>query len=397
MKFDFKYVTQDERERLYEEVWSNPISVVAEKYGVSDTTIRKHLKRLVIPIPKRGYWSKINNGETVERDKLPGVTKALSKFVRNYVIKYRTDLETLSEDELSSMEELHLLRTESKEFIKEKCSTLTVSKQLRNPHQLINDHKEEIKYRKMRDRELNKSYNKIITPEGFRDNKPTLSMDVSSTTMNRAYRILESIIIALDEMEGYTRVEIKEGKDTSYFVIMYTVFYFELKEKNKVLTLSLAAEDWLGYTKKGKIDLEFRDLKESPLEEQVGDIIYQMFVVGNRLYAEYKIEELVQERKWEEQKRKRRLEQLRNDELEEVKELTQAVSDWDKARKIREFTVEFETKIHKFNNEEQKEQLLKWLDWAKDKADWIDPLTEKEDELLGKSVSLFEQILRKNK
>ncbi|GIN59896.1 hypothetical protein J8TS2_42150 [Lederbergia ruris] len=93
-----------------------------------------------------------------------------------------------------------------------------------------------------------------------------------------------------------TKVEIKKGKDTSYFVIMYTVFYFELKERNKVLTLSLAAENWLGSTKKGKIDLEFRDLKESPLEEQVGDIIYQMFVVGNRLYAKYKIEELVQGR-----------------------------------------------------------------------------------------------------
>ncbi|GIN59895.1 hypothetical protein J8TS2_42140 [Lederbergia ruris] len=40
---------------------------------------------------------------------------------------------------------------------------------------------------------------------------------------------------------------------------------------------------------------------------------------------------------------------------------------------------------------------MKWLDWAKDKADWIDPLTEKEDGLLGKSVSLFEQILQEQK
>src|SRR5690554_6166693 len=106
MKNDFRYVTQDEREQLYEEVWSNPITVVAEKYGVSDTTIRKRLKRLAIPIPPRGYWAKIKNGEPVNKTKLPGVSKHLRKYVKNYVIKFRTDLDKLTEEELSSNEDL---------------------------------------------------------------------------------------------------------------------------------------------------------------------------------------------------------------------------------------------------------------------------------------------------
>lgn len=393
LKFDFKYVTQDEREQLYEEVWSNPIHIVAEKYGVSDSTLRKYLKRLIIPTPTRGYWTKIDNGEPVQKNVLPGVTKALRKYVRNYVIKYRTDLEIISEDELASKEELHLLRKETKEFIKNKCSNLAVNKQLRDPHQLIDEHREEIKYRKKRDRELNKSYSKIISPEGLRDNKPTLSIYVSNSSVNRAYRILDSIIKALDEMEGHTRVETKEGKDTSYFAVMYTIFYFDIKEKNNVFVLSLVADNWLSYNNRSRQELKFKDLKDSPLEEQVGDIIYKMFVVGNRQYAEHKLEELIQERKWEEHERKRRLEQLRNGELEEVKQLTQVVSDWDKARKIREFANDLEIKIHNFKDEEQKSELLKWLKWARDKADWVDPLTEKEDEVLGKSVSLFEQIL----
>lgn len=393
MQFDFKNVTQDEREQLYEEVWSNPILVVAEKYGVSDSTLRKYLKRLIIPIPRRGYWTKVNNGEEVHKTKLPGVTVDLRKYVRNYVIKYRTDLEKLSEDVLSSKEELHLLRDETKEYIKAKCFNLKVSNQLRNPHQLISEHKEEIKYRKGRDRELNKSYNKVIPPKGFRDNKPTLCINVSSSSVSRAYRILDSLIKALDEMEGYTRVEIKEGKDTSYFAIMYTNFYFELKEKDNKFILSMAADNWLSFTNRSKQKMEFRDLKNKPLEAQVGDIVYQMFVVGNKLFAEYKLEELIQERKWKEQDRRRKLDQLRKNELEEVKELTQAVSDWDKARKIREFADDLEIKIHKFKDEEQKQRLMKWLEWSRDKADWIDPLVEKENELLGESVSLFEQIL----
>jgi hypothetical protein len=32
------------------------------------------------------------------------------------------------------------------------------------------------------------------------------------------------------------------------------------------------------------------------------------------------------------------------------------------------------------------------LKWARDKADWLDPLTEKEDDLLGKSKHIFELI-----
>ena len=34
--------------------------------------------------------------------------------------------------------------------------------------------------------------------------------------------------------------------------------------------------------------------------------------------------------------------------------------------------------------------LSKWLKWAHDKGDWLDPLTEKNDELLGKSKHIFE-------
>lgn len=42
--------------------------------------------------------------------------------------------------------------------------------------------------------------------------------------------------------------------------------------------------------------------------------------------------------------------------------------------------------------EGKREKLFEWLKWARDKADWLDPLTEKEDELLGNSVHIFEKI-----
>ncbi|WP_156478700.1 hypothetical protein [Anaerosporomusa subterranea] len=40
----------------------------------------------------------------------------------------------------------------------------------------------------------------------------------------------------------------------------------------------------------------------------------------------------------------------------------------------------------------EKEILLSWVRWAENKADWLDPLAAKEDELLGKKQHLFEAI-----
>lgn len=59
---DFSHVTQDERERLYHEVWTDPVTVVAQRYGMSDNGLRKHLKRLWIPLPPTGYWAKVKAG-----------------------------------------------------------------------------------------------------------------------------------------------------------------------------------------------------------------------------------------------------------------------------------------------------------------------------------------------
>jgi hypothetical protein len=46
------------RERLYEEVWSEPVIVVAKRYGLSDVGLAKICKKLNIPRPGLGYWAK---------------------------------------------------------------------------------------------------------------------------------------------------------------------------------------------------------------------------------------------------------------------------------------------------------------------------------------------------
>lgn len=127
---DFKYVSGDDREKLYEEVWAEPVIIVAERYGLSDNGLRKNCKKLGIPLPPAGYWAKIKAGQKIGRPDLPPVTGEAQRHVHNYVIKHRVDLDAMSDDELFKIGDLGSLRDETKEFIKSKCSQVHVKKTL---------------------------------------------------------------------------------------------------------------------------------------------------------------------------------------------------------------------------------------------------------------------------
>ena len=64
-----------EREKLYKEVWDEPVSTVAKRYGVSDVAIHKICKSMDIPVPPRGYWAKKRAGQKVKKEPLPKTDK----------------------------------------------------------------------------------------------------------------------------------------------------------------------------------------------------------------------------------------------------------------------------------------------------------------------------------
>jgi hypothetical protein len=59
-----------DRDKLYHEVWTEPVSVVATRYGITDTGLRKVCDRLGVPYPTRGYWAKVKAGKEVARPSL---------------------------------------------------------------------------------------------------------------------------------------------------------------------------------------------------------------------------------------------------------------------------------------------------------------------------------------
>src|SRR5262245_53537297 len=59
------------REKLYQEVWSRPMTAVAADYDVSSNYLARVCDHLNVPRPPRGYWAKLKVGKSPKPTNLP--------------------------------------------------------------------------------------------------------------------------------------------------------------------------------------------------------------------------------------------------------------------------------------------------------------------------------------
>jgi len=59
------------REKLYEEVWAEPMLKVAARYDVSSSFLARVCRRMNVPCPPRGYWARKSAGLTSKAAPLP--------------------------------------------------------------------------------------------------------------------------------------------------------------------------------------------------------------------------------------------------------------------------------------------------------------------------------------
>lgn len=61
------------RRELYEKVWQFPLRKLAAEYGISDVGLAKVYRKLEIPLPGLGHWTKIACGHSILRPPLPAL------------------------------------------------------------------------------------------------------------------------------------------------------------------------------------------------------------------------------------------------------------------------------------------------------------------------------------
>ena len=196
-----------ERTQLYEKVWSKPLTEIAKEYGVSEKAIQKICDKLKVPIPRIGYWDKVEAGIETKRTPLPDI------YPHSPTIAYLTKQEIPDYPFVIPGNIQRLIEEE-----KDPKNKIIVPGKRGKTHHLLTKTESSLRTH------FNK--NKFL---GTRNDDGTFNLTVSPNEKARILRILNTLIIELEKR--YYLVYIR---NYSLCVKMYGIeLMFGIKEKSK--------------------------------------------------------------------------------------------------------------------------------------------------------------------
>ncbi len=364
------------RDALYEQVWSQPLIDLAKQYGLSDVGLAKICRKLKIPLPGRGYWAKYKAGRIPPRPSLP----PLKKNDLAEVIVNKPELLPVEPQTLTEAERLVALETLPENLI-------VVAPTLSSPHPLVARTRKWLRLTKPGD------YGLLHSRE-----KSCLAIHVGPSSLGRALRILDALIKGL-ESRGYpVATETGDERATTVTVIGIPL-EIELREQvtqvPHKLTPAEKAEQkrsaWLYLPKydhhlSGQLTLGIKtwcdgtrcnwaDGKKQRLEHCLNAFVAGLIQAAVRKQARDLAWER-QQRQWEEERRQREeQERIRREEAARLQALEQEVADWQRAARIRAYVEAVrQTAVQSKDAIEAGSELDRWLAWALQQADRIDPL-----------------------
>jgi hypothetical protein len=88
------------REELYAQVWAEPMTKLAQRYGLSDRGLAKICTRTGIPVPGRGYWARVQSGQVPRQAKLPKIKAGQKAMVnlnkRGHILEETKELQDVA-------------------------------------------------------------------------------------------------------------------------------------------------------------------------------------------------------------------------------------------------------------------------------------------------------------
>ena len=379
------------REKLYKEVWEKPVVEVAIQYGVSDRMIHKVCESLDVPVPPRGYWSRLRAGEKIKKTPLP-VANGVIEIVGSKTFEVVKKTEELPQP-------LAFL-TES-----ERQKVLLAAQHIQMSPENTQLHKKIIAYKSVV-KEWNK---KDLKPEGaqrisknYSNRPPFLAGVISNETLPRVFRILDALFRQIESLGGsvnddlslkvrneHVLIDVSETQDEIDHVMTRQearemIMYEDAKRHNKYASEPRIRKH--DYVFNGRLRIwirqnrYFRDTDKINIESRLGDMLIEFYEESEVVRIEREAqEEAVRKREEEARLREERRERY-NNEIELTIALENEALDYEKACRIRAYAKAVET-TH--SQDGLDDETLAWIEWANKKADWFDPTVARTDELLG--------------
>lgn len=353
---------------------------LAKRYDVSDVALAKWCKKLRVPVPGRGYWAKKAAGHAVKVTPLKPLPTSASPSAQRIISSPRIPSQSVQESE---PEVIRMQR----EFEARPENLIVVSDSLRSPHEFV---RRTLQARG--DIKIGTGY------VGF-DRQAHLDIHVSRPLLNRALRIMDALLKALDERgfvaslgkgdddrqtyalahdhrlafgmrEGTKRIENEppkkhRGHNGTWYTPFYSKYRFVPTGR-----LTLFIRSWhSGYFR------TWSDGKLQRIEDCLNDFIVVIVIrAEEQRELEQRREEWRREREREEQRRYEE-QQLKVREAARVQELEEEASNWSKSHNLRAYLAAVrEIAEERDGGLHPDSELAKWIAWGSVYADSIDPL-----------------------
>ncbi len=351
------------RTELYEEVWTESILALSEKWDLPETVIRRLCVNMNVPLPPVGHWQKIKFGKPTDRAVLEKDSRCQERFSLNYEVNLaKASLKSIALDRIKEIE---------------KKGKLVVAARLTNPHKMI-----EVAKNKLEAKDIHTDNGMMKFWRGIIDIK------VTKQTLPRALRIMDAIVKVLEERGHKIALE----NDETFAVIMGQEIQIALREKTikqkkksqgSSYEYSIAVPTGQLIFKMEAILISTKEWVDNKnvLEDQIPEIIARLEMAGEYRHQQQVAREGRHEIQRKEEQLKKDYSALQEKDLINFKTMLAKSDRWHRAENLRHYIKEVETKSSGTNFETT--DLHDWLKWAKEKADWFDPFIEASDELLS--------------
>jgi hypothetical protein len=373
--------TTYERATLYEEVWKEPVTTVSKRYGVSDVALRKVCKRLAVPLPPVGYWTRVKHGRVPPRPSVSRFKGEEKYVVRRYVPEHH-------DPEPPAPKPKEVLAQEAFEGQPE--NRIEVPRDLRGAHPIVSA-------TALLEREKGRPG---LSPDFWELQKKTLDLRVSKPSRRRALLLAQAVLKGA-EQRGFRAGQSRDKDRGPVIEVLGEEIALRIRERTRRIEREWTQEELrkrrldptyrpvglYEHVPSGAFVMEFftdrgswvageiKDEKGAPLESKLNRVMVKLVALAVER-KEQKEEErqrqlreaAEQQRRWEEEARRQKEEKRR-------KCLLDQIESWRRAKGIREFVSLVETKLRAAEfREEQEGRIAKWISWARAAADELDPL-----------------------
>lgn len=365
------------RTELYNQIWKLSRKNICIKYGIKDTELKEVCKKMNIPLPDNKYWTNLRMGKEVQRSKLPD----------EYEIEEYNFIDDKSKEKNKIYDKLSFIGKDKASEIVEVSNNIKIPSSLSTK---LNPIVEETKnyYKWEKEHEYSNSY-------ASNPYNNLLRLFVEKQDRTRFYKWYDTLFKTIIKLGYIVR---KDYRDFSIIIESQDID-IEITQKKKMITRELTEVEkryrsnpndkiremvnsglYKLKIKSGYYGKEWIETEECKIEDFIGEVIIEIFniAIDSKKAEIKKQEEREKQRKIQEEYEKKL--KIQENEKEKLEQLKQYADNYEQANKIRIFIEEFSRKNDL--TEEQKH----WIEWARLKADWLDPLVKCKDEILDEKL-----------